>query len=108
MFSEAYNIVRNFTRPVAISTRLADGRIRCGLATFIIVNNDGWNLTAAHVLNDLVMLQQSLAEKQAYEAKRAAIAADNKLSPGERKKQNARLVFNREWVTNNSFWWCGD
>jgi hypothetical protein len=108
MFAAAYRTASNFTRPVAISTRLADGTIRCGLATFIVVNKEGWILTAAHVLNDQVLLKQHLAEKQQYDVKRAAIAADSSLSPKERKKQNTHLVFNPQWVTNSSFWWCSD
>lgn len=108
MFSTAYNIVKNFTRPVALSSRLANGTVRCGLATFVVVNKDGWIVTAAHILNDLALLQTHLAEKQEYERRRAAIAANATLSAKERKKQNSRLVFNPEWITNQSFWWCAD
>ena len=108
MFSTAYSVARNFTRPVAMSARLANGTVRCGLATFIIVNKAGWILTAGHVLNDLALLQLHTIEKQAYDAKRAAIAADVTLSHKERKTQNTRLIYNPEWITNQSFWWCDD
>ncbi|MGA2736487.1 MAG: hypothetical protein ABSG65_03445, partial [Bryobacteraceae bacterium] len=79
-----------------------------GLATFIVVNSDGWILTAAHVLNDLPLAQQHFAERQKYDADRAAIAADLALSKGERKKRNSRLVYNPKWITNQSFWWGCD
>ncbi len=108
MFSAAYDVVRNFTRPVIVSTRFANGVVRCGLATFIVVNKDGWVVTAAHVLNDLMMWRRHVIEKKQLEEKRAAIMVDGTLSKGQRRKALDRLVLNREWITNASLWWCQD
>jgi hypothetical protein len=108
MFSTAYQVARNFTRPVATSWRAMNGTVNCGLATFIVVNKDGWIITAAHVLNVNSLRVQHMAEKESYDAKRAAIAADSNLSPGQRKKQNRQLIPNHNWITDSSLWWCQD
>jgi hypothetical protein len=108
MFSTAYQVARKFTRPVATSWRNFNGDVKCGLATFIVVNKEGWIITAAHVLNMGSVHAQHLTERQVYDAKRASIAADANLSSGQRKKQNSRLIPNPDWVTHYSHWWCQD
>lgn len=108
MFSAAYQVVRSFTRPVAMSWRTMNGNVKCGLATFIVVNKDGWIITAAHVLNISSARAQHVIEKQAYDAQRSAIATDPNLSSGQRKKQNSRLIPNPDWITDDSLWWCQD
>jgi hypothetical protein len=108
MFSKAYQVAKNFTRPVAISWRTANGNVQAALATFIVVNKDGWVITAAHVMQIGSLRLKHAAEKQDYDSRRAAIASDPALSSGQRKKQNSRLVFNPEWITDNSLWWCQD
>jgi hypothetical protein len=108
MFSIAYQVARNFTRPVAMSWRTMNGNVKCGLATFVVVNKEGWIITAAHVLNIGAVRAQHVAERQSYDAKRAAITVDPNLSSSQRKKQIRRLIPNPEWITDNSLWWCQD
>jgi hypothetical protein len=108
MFSKAYQVAKNFTRPVTLAWRTTNGTVQAGLATFIVVNKDGWIITAAHILEIGNMRAKHQAEIQDYNAKREAIANDQSLSPGQRKKQNSRLVWNPEWITDNSLWWCQD
>jgi len=108
MFSTAYQVARNFTRPVAMSWRLMNGEVKCGLATFMIVNKDGWIITAAHVLTIGTLHTQHATARQAYEVRRAEIAADPTLSSSQRKKRNGQNFANPEWITDYSFWWCQD
>ena len=57
MFANALKSVSVYTYPVIISQRLYDGKVKCDCATFIILNEEGWILTSAHVLTALGMCQ---------------------------------------------------
>ena len=50
MFADAYDQVKNFTRPVVVSNRTWDGTVSCAIAAFVVLNDDGWFATAAHIL----------------------------------------------------------
>jgi S1-C subfamily serine protease len=50
MFVRACELAASFTAPVVVSTRRAEGSVECGLSAFMIVNDEGWFVTAAHVL----------------------------------------------------------
>lgn len=104
MFAAALKRVIPFTHPVIISKRLASGRVECGCATFIILNADGWILTAAHVINDFVAKQAHDRERAKYEADTAAIEADARLNAKQRKREIAKLPRNPQWITNVSYW----
>jgi hypothetical protein len=105
LFSDAYVKVKDFVRPVVISTLLENGKVNCGFATFIVVNADGWVVTAAHVLNALLLSKQHLKEKADYEAKVAEIRADPMLSVKLRNRKLEGLKPNPEWILNQSLWW---
>jgi len=62
MFSKAVAIAAEFTRPVIISTRLENQQVNCGMATFIMINDKGWAITAAHVVQDALTAQQHKKE----------------------------------------------
>ena len=49
MFAEACRLVSRFTRPVIIFTRFYDKTVKCGCGAFIVLNDEGWILTAAHL-----------------------------------------------------------
>ena len=53
MFQKAYQIASNFTQPLIIHTRLKNGLVESGLASFVVVNKEGWILTCAHVLQPI-------------------------------------------------------
>src|SRR5882762_5925318 len=108
MFARALELAANFTSPLIMSKRLANGKIACGCVTFIIVNADGWILTAAHVLEDLALAQQHQTERERYEAERQAIVDNKGLLTDQRRKKLARLQKNSEWITNISYWWGYD
>lgn len=88
MFADAYEIVTRFTRPVVISTRSWAGTVTSGMAAFVVLNEDGWFATAAHVLSSW------LARRQHQEQ----IARHQEVG-GEP---------NPAWITNQSFWWGWD
>jgi hypothetical protein len=108
MFAQALQEVSKYTMPVIISKRLANGNVECGCATFMLLNSDGWILTAAHVLQDLVTAQQHAAARAEVEKRIAEIQGNPNLSPGQRRKQIQRLPKNSDWILNQSHWWGYD
>jgi hypothetical protein len=92
MFQDAYRMVSNFTWPILISQRHLNGLCTCGIGTLTIVNEDGWFITAHHVL---VAFMNSLAQVQSVQTlheERAAIEVEEGLSRKERQKKLAKLA----------------
>ena len=57
MFADACGKVSEFSRPVVISTRHQDGTIKTECGTFIVLNRDGWIITAGHMYDSYVKYQ---------------------------------------------------
>jgi hypothetical protein len=47
MFSHAISIATQYTRPVIVCKRLLNKQVSSGVASFIVLNDEGWILTAA-------------------------------------------------------------
>ena len=105
MFAKALKSVSVYTHPVIISTRLYDGKVGGGCATFIILNEEGWILTAAHVLNVLRNSQKDETARLEYEKKKSAIESNPGLNTKQKKKRLKLLTPNKHWITNSSYWW---
>ena len=88
MFADAYEKVTRFTRPVVVSSRTGDGKVTSGLAAFVVLNEDGWFATAAHVLSTWMAWRED-REKIARQAEKGG-------------------KVNRKFITNHSFWWGWD
>jgi len=88
VFADAYDLVKDFTRPVVISTRTGDGTVKSAMAAFVVLNEDGWFATAAHVLSSFFAWRQHQEE----------IA----------RHQEQGDTPNPDWITNQSFWWGWD
>ncbi len=82
MFATAVQLAQGFTRPLIVSTRLANGTVTSGCAAFVIVNEDGWMVTAGHVMSELAAYQQQSA------------APSDAADPAR--------------ITNVSYWWGKD
>ena len=75
MFRESYAKARHYTRPVVGVAKTVDGKCTSGIASFVVINREGWILTAYHILKILAAIRelqlktqacsQSLASKQA-------------------------------------------
>lgn len=73
MFAKACAIARQFTFPIIISFRTSDGKCTSGIGAFVVINEDGWFITAFHIMAQLNKL--GLAHKEYKETieKRAEI-----------------------------------
>ena len=50
MFSKALKPAYHYTRPIVISQARVDGQCLAGVGTCVVVNKEGWIVTAAHVI----------------------------------------------------------
>ena len=105
MFAKACERVYKFTRPLIISTRTGDGTVSSSCGTFIIINPEGWILTAGHLFDSFVKYQQDMKkikEVEEINARKASMAV-----PGAMTLPDT-IQLDPKWITNHSFWWGGD
>jgi hypothetical protein len=105
MFAKAYNLASDFTKPVIISVRFYDGTVECNGGAFILVNDEGWIITAAHLLQSFAIFQQHQKEFSAFKAQLEAIEKNSTLNAAQKHKKLRRIQANKHWITNLSFWW---
>lgn len=108
MFANALKSVSIYTYPVIISQRFYDGKVKCACATFIVLNEEGWILTSAHVLAVLGIAKKHSVEYSDYKKRKAEIETDLKLNIKQKNKKIKRLTVNKQWIINQSYWWGKD
>lgn len=109
MFRTAYATARQFTVPVVLSRRSVAGTVETMIGTFIILNDEGWVLTAAHIVDAfhvMIAEEQAVANRAAAEA---AIRGNPALNAKERSEQLRALGKTKPTDTKNcSAWWASD
>ena len=100
MFATACEKASKFTRPVIVSTRTAAGKVSSGLGAFIIVNRDGWFVTAGHLFDSFVRYQE--------EQKREKAAGNTTVVPQGQSVSFPNTGKDPKRLTNHSFWWGAD
>lgn len=100
MFSKAYDIAKNFTRPLVVTMRYYDKTIDSGLGTFIILNEDGWLVTAAHNLGAAFAFNQHQIELKEYTEKVEKINSNKQIKDSQRKVMARAIKPNPKWVTD--------
>jgi hypothetical protein len=108
MFRRALDVISHFTLPVIISKRLFSGKVEAGCGTFIIINAEGWIITAAHILADMLISKEHAREYKQYKEEVSRIDSDTKFNAKQKKKHIGRLKFNNNWIINQSYWWGRD
>lgn len=62
MFADDCEIVKGFTFSGGVSTRSWDGRVSLGLAAFVVLNDQGWFGTSAHLIDPWLAWRQHRGE----------------------------------------------
>jgi hypothetical protein len=86
VFREANSIARQFTWPVVISTKPMAGACTAGIGTCVIINDEGWIVTAHHIVEMWQNLFNAHTQVRDAQAKRAQIENDATLSNTQRHK----------------------
>jgi hypothetical protein len=110
VFVDAFALASHFTRPLVISTRRLNGTVESAVATYVLLNADGWFLTAGHVFSLWRDFELHVADVSAHRAAEAAIRGDPSLDADQRQRaleRQARTV-DPAWIENCSAWWGTD
>src|SRR5262249_55802274 len=105
LFSTALDMAEKFTLPVVFTRRFRSGNLSSTLGTFIVVNRDGWILTADHIVGEILKIVQSQAALQNYDLAKQAIENDSNIKPQEKRRRIQKLVVNDEWITEQAVLW---
>jgi len=108
MFANALKLATRYTYPVIIARRHFDRTTKWGCAAFVVLNEQGWIATAAHLLAAEDALQRSCREISDNSGKILGIRQDPRLTYKEKRRKISRLSTNPKWVTNVTFWWGRD
>jgi len=101
MFADACEKAARFTRPLIISTRQMDGKVSASCGAFVVINKEGWIMTAGHMFDSFVKFQGDQNKiKEVNELNSTRHSAPN--SPSNMIRTDP------EWLTNHSFWWAWD
>ena len=101
MFADACDKAARFTRPLIISTRQLDGKVNASCGAFVVINREGWIMTAGHMFDSFVKFQGDQNKiKEVNE-----LNSSRRPSPGSPSNS---IRTDPEWLTNHSFWWAWD
>ncbi|MDY0064383.1 MAG: serine protease [Bacilli bacterium] len=93
MFQNAINTIKDVTFPLIVNTHMFSGESKTSFGTAILLNNDGFFLTCAHMF--LLALQ---FEKDKVELSKFNETLQSITCPDKRKKFMKKA--NPEWITN--------
>lgn len=109
MFQKACALARQFTLPVIISQRTVGGECVAGIGTFVLVNEDGWFVTAAHIFETADKLAREEAMTRDLKSKIAEVEADKTLGAKERRRKLAQIgQLRSDDIEKWSIWWGAD
>ncbi len=109
MFSKAFAAASGFTRPVVISSRTVKGRCRSAVGACIIVNPEGWILTAAHLVESIRKQREAAQTYRNYLADIRQMDNDRASHSAHRKGKLRHLARpGAESVRDHSVWWGAD
>ena len=107
MFATAISVAQGYTRPLIVSWVDQNDVCTSSLGTHVLVNADGWALTAWHMVAQVQQLEAALTATIAYEKEKAAILADPSRLPDQRRKKARQLSAPVVQVKAFSLW-CGN
>ncbi|HEX8334330.1 MAG TPA: serine protease [Segetibacter sp.] len=100
MFKKAYEIAKTFTHPLIVAMRFHDKTIDSGLGAYIILNDEGWLITAAHNFGAAFAFNQHQQELKEYNEKVEKINSNKQLQDHKRKVLAKAIKPNPKWVTD--------
>lgn len=91
MFRNAYEGACRFTQPAILYWKTFEGECGAGIGSIVIVNSEGWIVTAAHIVSQALDLGRADIGARQWEQQREAIRTDTAISAKERTKRFAAL-----------------
>ena len=108
MFSKSCALAAEYTFPVLVSYYFFNETVESSIGSFVILNDEGWIITAAHVIDPASLYQQHAVEMQKYNEAVAYIESNSRLEEKEKKRRVVKLNPNQKWIKSFSYWWGAD
>jgi hypothetical protein len=106
MFAEACRKAMCYTKPLITNFVELGGRANAGNGSLLIINDEGWFVSAAHLFSPLVKQQADAPSVEKFLAETRRIEDDPALDSKQKKRHQSKLVRDTGWVAGTSFWWC--
>ena len=109
VFSKAVSVAAGFTRPVVICSRTTKDVCSSAIGACVVLNRDGWILTAAHLLDITRRHQESARRHRDYQGN--VIEFQRDMQADKRFRKKGVRTFHRpkaDSVRNHSVWWGMD
>ena len=107
MFRTANSIARQFTFPVVLSRKSVSGACSSTIGSFVVINDEGWIVTAGHIIDQL---KKMIDDEATYGARQEAvdkIQGDMTLSPKDKSRAMRALEKPTPDTTEKaSVWWA--
>ena len=91
MFRNAYAIARQYTWPVVLSRKTIGGTCSSTIGACVVVNDEGWIVTAGHILEQINTLHEGAQLARDVEAQRNAIESDTTINPNEKRRRLLKM-----------------
>jgi len=109
MFRNAHSIAKQYTFPVVISQKTVGGVCSTMIGAFVVINQDGWIMTAGHIIIGLSDLMRQERETRERINRRAQIESDVTISGEERARMLAEIgPVSDDDIERVSSWWGAD
>jgi len=108
MFANAYKLASCFTLPVIISMRFYDNSVKCTAGAFVVLNNEGWIITVAHLWKPLQTYQQHVKERALYDQQLKTIQQSQSLTSKQGNRKLKQIKPDPSWMVDISYWWARD
>ena len=108
MFQQAIKDAQQYTLPVVISYRRQDGSTDSNIATFMVLNKEGWVLTAAHVVRLIAEYAEEVGSYRKHESSVAEIQSGSGTTVQRKRRLRSLPRLPKNVRTNYSPWWGRD
>lgn len=106
MFVDAFEKASRYTRPVVISHINSKNECSAGIGTFVLINAEGWAVTAAHIVLEADRLEKMASSYHNTQERKKQIYETPSLDKNSRSRLLKALPkFEGDVVTRSSVWW---
>ncbi|HXB45237.1 MAG TPA: hypothetical protein VNV85_14325 [Puia sp.] len=102
MFAAACATAREFTFPIIISTQNHKGECNAGIGAFVVINEEGWIVTAFHIINQIQDCHNSNNEYKNLLKKRKDLEENMTMKKHDRMHQLNQLKIQPHMIVNFS------
>ena len=106
MFEKAIANAMRYTCPIVITFRRANGNTGSSIGTFIVLNEDGWILTASHVIEKIIEIENEVKLYSDFMQKKFKIQSNQKLTRAKKKSAIKKLTkpLSKNSITSFAIW----